>query len=147
MTNFLGATLQRIFTKHHDNNNSNNKKKELKRYGSSSVGDDDDNDDNVCPDTKKKCYRKFAVGYSTERHFRIANDEEPAFYGAYGNVRKQLDYTYHEHYRKGTSSGFRFLTTVRHLPGLFLHASRLTLSALFYCQNVSSSKIASLRII
>ena len=66
--------------------------KELRRYGSSI--------DEACD--ASNCYRKFEVGYSTERHFRIASHEKPAFVGAYGNVRKQLDYTYHVHYRKGT---------------------------------------------
>lgn len=94
MANFLGKTLQRTVTNDDDNS------KELKRYGSSSVNEDGNSNRNICP--KKKCYRKFAVGYSTERHFRIGDDEEPGFYGAYGHVRKELDYTYHEHYRKGT---------------------------------------------
>jgi len=73
---------------------SKGNKKVLKKYGSSSIDPDD-----RC---KKLCYRKFTVGYSTERHFRIGDDEEPHFYGAYGNIRKELDYSYHVHYRKGS---------------------------------------------
>ena len=96
MTNFVGEALVQPIAAHDDKNDCSIKnRKELKRYGSSVEMDDS------CPENKR-CYRKFAVGYSTERHFRIAHDEEPAFYGAYGNVRKQLDYNYHEHYRKGT---------------------------------------------
>ena len=67
-----------------------NEIKHLRRYGSSRI-------DQECENS----YRKFAVGYSTERHFRIADHEEPIFCGAYGNVRKELDYSFHEHYRKG----------------------------------------------
>ena len=84
MTGFPTTAVRQIL----DNNNEN--KKELRRYGSSTEGDD-----------SVKRYRKFAVGYSTERHFRIADHEEPGFYGAYGNIRKELDYSYHVHYRKG----------------------------------------------
>ena len=105
MTNLVGEALLQQNVAHEkinkDNINDNcpniQNRKELKRYGSSVEID------NQCPENKR-CYRKFAVGYSTERHFRIDDDEEPAFYGAYGNVRKQLDYNYHEHYRKGSLS-------------------------------------------
>ena len=101
MTNFVDPTLQRMFN---DTNNSlsddtaTTNEKKLQQYGSSVI---DDHDDGCCSGSRK-LYRKFAVGYSTERHFRIGDDETPAFYGAYGYVRKQLDYTFHQHYRKGT---------------------------------------------
>ena len=103
MTNILGAAVK----PHRSKKSNKENKKELQRYGSSV-------DTESCA-INKKCYRKFAVGYSTERHFRIAQDEEPAFYGAYGNVRKQLDYNYHVHYRKGTGILFEMFVVENNL--------------------------------
>ena len=42
--------------------------------------------------------RRFSVLASTEEHFRSTDDL--GFYGAYGQVRKKLDYSYHAHYTK-----------------------------------------------
>ena len=42
--------------------------------------------------------RRFSVVASTEEHFR--STEDLGFYGAYGHIRKKLDYSYHAHYTK-----------------------------------------------
>ena len=46
-------------------------------------------------------YNPFCCDESTETHFKIPDDDPKKFYGSYGHVRKQLDYTFHAHYRKG----------------------------------------------
>jgi hypothetical protein len=56
---------------------------------------------NGFPEMEEDCQFKFSVTFSTEHHFRCPDDEPPRFYGAYGHIRKQLDYSYHVHYRKG----------------------------------------------
>lgn len=42
--------------------------------------------------------RHFSISHSTEDRCRSLDDE--GFYGAYGHIRKKLDYSYHQHYRK-----------------------------------------------
>jgi hypothetical protein len=42
--------------------------------------------------------RRFSISHSTEEQFKSSDDF--GFYGAYGHIRKQLDYSYHCHYRK-----------------------------------------------
>ena len=45
-------------------------------------------------------YNPFRCNESTEAHFKIPDGEPKKFYGSYGHVRKQLDYTFHCCYRK-----------------------------------------------
>jgi len=50
---------------------------------------------------RERLVRRFSVRKSTEEHHSVSNDDNAVgFYGAYGNVRKKLDYKYHVHYRK-----------------------------------------------
>lgn len=42
--------------------------------------------------------RSFSISHSTETLFKSLDDF--GFYGAHGHIRKQLDYSYHQHYRK-----------------------------------------------
>lgn len=46
-----------------------------------------------------RCYKPLCLKSSTEEHFRSQKDEQK-FYGAYGHIRKKLDYSYHSHYQK-----------------------------------------------
>lgn len=46
----------------------------------------------------KRHNRCFSVSNSTEELFKSLDDF--GFYGAHGHIRKQLDYSYHQHYRK-----------------------------------------------
>lgn len=52
----------------------------------------------VRPTFRRANTRRFSVLTSTADHFRDEND--PKFYGPYAHIRKELDYTYHSHYKK-----------------------------------------------
>jgi len=47
---------------------------------------------------RERLVKRFSVRKSTEENHTETGDT--GFYGAYGNVRKKLDYSYHVHYRK-----------------------------------------------
>ena len=66
----------------------------------SSTISDDASSIATCKATLFQPYNPFRCNESTEAHFKIPDGEPKKFYGSYGHVRKQLDYTFHCCYRK-----------------------------------------------
>jgi hypothetical protein len=60
-------------------------------------------DDSSVPRVEHRQQQQFHyldLNETTEKHYAIAPQEKPHFYGAYGVVRRKLDYSYHSHYCK-----------------------------------------------
>jgi len=61
---------------------------------------DDFSAKHISQKARDRLVKRFSVLKSTEEHHSETQDDAVGFYGAYGNLRKKLDYKYHVHYRK-----------------------------------------------
>lgn len=59
---------------------------------------DDQNGTQLSTAAKGRLIKRFSIQKSTEEHHKETDDT--GYYGAYGSLRKKLDYSYHVHYRK-----------------------------------------------